>query len=261
MNQPYGQPTTEEKQFKTMSAAAAARLRQLILDGQLPGGTPLRQGPIAEYFGISRIPVREALLQLEAEGLAKILPHKGAIVSKISIDSLIELFELRKLLEPYLLRRSVPHLTTSDFANLERILQRYSKDLRENRIDQWGELNSAFHLQLYSRSRSPRLLQFVGTLLQDSDRHIRIQLAFTKNKERAEREHAQLLKLCASRRIEEALELLDSHIENIRVALVGYFEKQKQHSQAAHRVSDTSNDLVKLLTERTSTRRPDAAQE
>ena len=93
---------------RTIAAAAADELRRRILDGSYPGGRPLRQDALAEEFRISRIPVREALLQLEAEGLVRILPHRGAIVSELSIEEIEDIFELRALLEPRLLRRPVP---------------------------------------------------------------------------------------------------------------------------------------------------------
>ena len=90
----------------TMSAAAADKLRRRILDGTLPAGFQLRQDLLAEELGISRIPIREALVQLEAEGLVRIIPHRGAVVSELSLSEIEELFELRALIEPHLLRRS-----------------------------------------------------------------------------------------------------------------------------------------------------------
>jgi len=86
----------------------AESLRERILDGEFKAGFPLRQDALASEFGVSRIPIREALMQLEAEGLIKIHPHRGAIVSELSTEEVQELFALRALLEPRLLRIPLP---------------------------------------------------------------------------------------------------------------------------------------------------------
>ena len=77
---------------RTMALAAADELRRRVLDGVYPGGHPLRQDALAAELGISRIPLREALVQLESEGLVKILPHRGAVVAEASADEIAELF-------------------------------------------------------------------------------------------------------------------------------------------------------------------------
>src|SRR5262245_53683636 len=71
---------------RTLSAAIVDQLRQSIVDGTYPAGSQLRQDALGETYGVSRIPVREALFQLEAEGLVRIVPQKGAIVSELSLD-------------------------------------------------------------------------------------------------------------------------------------------------------------------------------
>src|SRR3954468_8942501 len=90
---PTSAPVRKGLGHLTMASAAAGELRRRILDGTYAAGLPLRQDALAEEFGISRIPVREALLQLEAEGLVRILPHRGAIVSELSTGEIEEVFE------------------------------------------------------------------------------------------------------------------------------------------------------------------------
>ena len=80
---------------RTLSAAIVDQLRQSILDGTYPAGSQLRQDALGEAYGVSRIPVREALFQLEAEGLVRIVPQKGAIVSELSLDEINDVFDLR----------------------------------------------------------------------------------------------------------------------------------------------------------------------
>ena len=80
---------------RTRVEAAAEELRRRILDGEFPEGFQLRQDALAAEFGISRIPIREALFQLEAEGLVIIHPHRGAIVSALSAAEVGEIYALR----------------------------------------------------------------------------------------------------------------------------------------------------------------------
>src|SRR5262245_65537453 len=94
----------------TRASAAADELRRRILEGEYPAGMPLRQAVLAEELGISRIPFREALILLEAEGLVQVEPHKGAIVVGFSPEEGEELFEFRAVFEPVLLERSAPIL-------------------------------------------------------------------------------------------------------------------------------------------------------
>jgi DNA-binding GntR family transcriptional regulator len=107
---------------RTRVEAAAEELRRRILDGEFPEGFQLRQDALAAEFGISRIPIREALFQLEAEGLVIIHPHRGAIVSALSAAEVEEIYELRALLEPRLLASSAPKLTPEDYRAIDAIL-------------------------------------------------------------------------------------------------------------------------------------------
>ena len=143
-----GEPTWRSA-HRTLAAAAAAELRRRILSGQYPGGSQLRQANLSRELGISRIPIREALVQLDAEGLVRIVPHRGTFVSQLSVPEIEELFGLRALLEPRLLLASAPKLNANDFAALDAILSEYSDELRDRHVVRWGELNSALHALLY----------------------------------------------------------------------------------------------------------------
>src|SRR3954462_13104423 len=97
-------------QRQTIASMTVEALRERILRGDYPEGEPLRQDALADELGVSRIPVREALRQLEAEGLVTFNPHRGAVVSSLSLDEIVELFELRADIECDLLARAVPRM-------------------------------------------------------------------------------------------------------------------------------------------------------
>src|SRR3954464_3473882 len=98
-------------QRQTIASMTITALRERILRGDYPEGEPLRQDAIADELGVSRIPVREALRQLEAEGLVTFSPHRGAVVSSLSLDEIDELFDLRAQIECDLLAHAVPRMS------------------------------------------------------------------------------------------------------------------------------------------------------
>jgi DNA-binding GntR family transcriptional regulator len=221
-------PVQKTLQHRTISASVAGELRRRIVDGEFQAGFQLRQEALAIEFGVSRIPVREALMQLEAEGLVKIHPHRGAIVSALSPEEVEELFELRALLEPRLLKASAPHLTEADYQRLRNILQEYSSELHAMQVSRWGELNREFHMVLYQHAGQPRSLAIVANLLQECDRHTRLQLALTDGRARAEAEHDELLRLCVEGQIEQACKLLKTHIEGAGKSLLKYIHEHQK---------------------------------
>ena len=209
---------------RTLSSAIVDQLRQAILDGSYPAGSQLRQDALAQAYAVSRIPVREALFQLEAEGFVKIVPHKGAIVSGLSLDEINDVFELRKLLEPRLLASSIPAMTAADFEAVAGMEAAFEEAMSAGDISRWGLLNADFHLALYARATQPRTLSIVAGLLQTSDRYTRLQLQRGSSIERAQAEHNELINLCRNGQLAEAERLLVDHIELVRRDLVEFLE-------------------------------------
>src|SRR5512143_1313775 len=137
-------------QRQTVASMTVTALRERILRGDFPDGDPLRQDALADELGVSRIPVREALRQLEAEGLVTFNPHRGAVVSSLSLGEIDELFELRAQIEGDLLRRAIPHMTAEDHARAAEILDAYELALHKGQVPVWGALNWQFHSTLYA---------------------------------------------------------------------------------------------------------------
>lgn len=203
-------------QRQTVVESATDELRRRILSGEFREGDALRQDALAEEFGISRIPVREAFRQLAAEGLVTIHAHRGAVVSSLSQDEIAELFDLRALLEPDLIRRSVPRLTPADLAVAERILAEYSAAIDRADLNAWGELNTEYHLALYRPAGRVQTLSLVRTLLANTDRYTRLQLAVTGATDRAKAEHAELLDICRRGAGEEAARFTRRHVLEVK---------------------------------------------
>ena len=216
----------------SLTSAVADRLREMIICGQIQEGEQLRQDAIATDLEVSRIPVREALRQLEAEGLIKIIAHRGAVVSSLSSDQIEELFDMRAVLECHVLALSIPHLTESDFKEAEAILEIYEKTLgKEGDVGSWGRLNSQFHTTLYSRANRPHFMSIIRQINNNGDRYTRLQLYLTGGIERAKKEHRMLVELCRNRDVKGACELLEQHIRAAGHALRESLEQIRAESQ------------------------------
>ncbi len=204
---------------RTISAAIVEQLREAVLGGAYESGAQLRQDALADAFGVSRIPVREALLQLEAEGLVQIVPHKGAMVTGLSKAEVDDVFALRVMLEVRLLRNSAPLLSAEDFADLDAIQHAFSDAIRRRDTSRWGALNAELHMALYRRASLPRTSTLVANLLTASERYTRIQLASKAAWQRAQAEHGALIDLCRRGETEKACALLSDHIATVHADL------------------------------------------
>lgn len=205
---------------RTLTDAAADALRERILAGRLVAGTPLRQEALAAELGVSRVPLREALHRLEAEGLVVLAPHRGAVVAELPVAAAAELFELRALVESDLARRAVPRLTRADDAALGRAARAFEAAAAGGDPLEWGGANRALHLALYAPAGRPETLEVVGRLHDRCDRLLRLQLALTDGLPRAVREHRAIVAAARARDARRVEQLVRAHILAAGRALV-----------------------------------------
>ena len=214
--------------YKTRTQLVVETLREKILSGEIKAGQPLRQAALAEELNVSRIPVREALLQLEAEGLVTFEPHKGATATELNASQVDELFELRAMLEGDLLASSIPNLSSEKLAEATDILSKLNKALgKENAANTWSELNSDYHNCLYSGANRPQTQDLVNTLNKNADRYIRMHLLWAGGISKAESEHNELLDLCKERNVEKAVAVLKQHILGSRDEIKAFLSERE----------------------------------
>lgn len=145
-------------------------LRSAIANGVLEPGTRLRQEDLATAFGVSRIPVREALRVLEHEGLARSERHRGYTVSTLDGDQIEDIYDLRIVLESHAVRLAVPLLTQADLDDLERLHAEMEAATTE---DDRLTAHERFYGRLYAVSARPRLLSLIDRLRQEVPRALR----------------------------------------------------------------------------------------
>lgn len=188
-------------------------LREKILSGEIVAGEPLRQDALAKEFNVSRIPVREALLQLEAQGLVSFEAHKGATATQLLPAEIHELFGLRALIECHVLECAIDKMTDQDLETAREVLLAFEKAVESGtQVETWSDLNYALHAALYKPAAMPMAMEVIHSLNIKSDRYIRLQLLLTAGIDKAEEEHCELLALCQKRDKAAASALLKKHI-------------------------------------------------
>src|SRR5579863_1559271 len=195
---------------QTVADQVAAILRESIADGSLKSGAPLRQDELAQRFGFSRMPIRDALRLLEAEGVVAIHPTRGAFVATMDATEIKEIYAVRELLEVEALRLACPRL--SDKALKEAALTLDQIDAEPD-VGRWGALNKVFHLALYGACGNARLLGLIEAQHNSADRYVRILLSNLDYRARSQSEHRKILAACRARDEERAAIWLRKHLQ------------------------------------------------
>ncbi len=200
----------------------ATALQGDILSGALPPGTPLSQTELAQKFQVSRIPIRDALAHLAADGLITASPNRTATVVQLSQKDVEGLYHMRILLEGDLLARAVPLMTEGHLRVIDYALQRSSLEAGQQN---WAEGDQMFHTALYTAADSPRQV----ALCDDLRRKCRVQIAgyhqLTNQTERWLSEHEAIVTACHDGAPKEARRLLRRHLKAARNHLLRAMRK------------------------------------
>jgi len=199
------------------------RLRSAILDGRLPAGTAVRQQELATLFGVSRMPVREALRQLEAQSLLKVEMHKGAVVAPLIGEDAVDTYALRVLLETEALRQSVPLLDASDIASARGYIQQLENETRHAEI---GRLNRLFHMSLYNKAPNKKLLRLIEDELNEEERFLRFHLSTMGLGKLTQDDHNALVDAASDKLVEEAIAVLERHLNTAARVIRNYLDTQ-----------------------------------
>lgn len=196
-------------------------LREAITTGHLRANQPLPQDEIAAQLEVSHIPVREALRQLQSEGLVTYQPNRGAQVSSLGPAELREIYEIRAILETAAIRRAVPLLTASEMDRGAAILAA-AEATTDGAV--WGSLDVDFHELIYRLDDRPQLRELIDGLLRRVDRYWLMHGLMLTHREVFEREHRALLEAVRNRDAQLAADLLGKHLAGAADRLVAALE-------------------------------------
>jgi DNA-binding GntR family transcriptional regulator len=225
-------------QTPTVVETLVRSLRQAIMSGALAGGTPIRQEEMSRKFGVSRVPLREALLRLEGEGLVETQPRRGVVVTALSSEDFSEILEMRQALESLAIGLAAQKFTDAHLRQVLEIVDQADELLKkEGPLDlssefehRWGALNLEFHRRLYAPANRPRLMTSIEAMHNLFARHVRVLIEggvrFDDVQPSAEEtlaanlaewravnnEHRDMALACARHDADEAKRLLHHHI-------------------------------------------------
>ena len=192
-------------------------LREAITTGRLQANEPLPQDEIADQLQVSHIPVREALRQLQSEGLVTYQANRGATVAALTTAEIREIYEIRILLETAAVRAATPRLTPAQLEQAHVIL---AKAERATDGAAWGALDVQFHQLVYHLDDRPRLGEMIAGLLRRVDRYWLSHGLMLKHRVEFEAEHRELLSALARRDADAAVSLLERHLTGASERLV-----------------------------------------
>ena len=216
----------------TTSEALARELRTGIQRGDFPPGSRLRQADVAERFGVSTTPVREAFALLQAEGLLRIDPHRGAFVFSPSEKDVSEYFEIRELLEDLAITLAAERITDDLLREVGALHQQM---IATDDPAGWAELNNRFHLRIYEAADRPRLCSIIMNLREASSAYLQMCLAAGGRKIGADHEHASLLDALRSGNASGARAATREHLRRTFEAVITFLgdpaETERIHAE------------------------------
>lgn len=194
----------------------AESIRAGIVAGAYPPGTRIRQEDLAARFGASRVPVRQALQQLEHEGLVTVVANAGAWIARLTLDQCEEIYQMRERLEPLLLQYSAPHLDADALAELSRLAERIST--LGSDTETFLRLDHQFHHAIYAGAKTSQLGDLTRRLWDTTAPYRRAYVESWEPEARriAFEEHHLIVAALADGDHEEAARMLGSHIRRTR---------------------------------------------
>lgn len=210
------------RERRTTTDYLASALRTAIFDGQFADGEELNQVELASYFNVSRVPVREALRQLQAEGLVRIIAHRRTVVAGLTLDEILELIEMRAVLESYMVRKCAPRIDKATMIRLRQLCDEMDRitDYGSN----WVLKNWEFHRTLYKADNSKTMTDAVERIHLKVERYARQAGTHSRLREAAA-EHRQILGRIEQKDYAAASTKMDRHVMNTGAAIRRYREK------------------------------------
>jgi DNA-binding GntR family transcriptional regulator len=197
-------------------------LRKSILSGGLRAGHRLNLDEIADELNVSRMPVREALKQLESEGLVTIYPHRGVAVSELNAEDVEEIFGIRIVLEQKASELAIPRLGLADLAEMEALLDRM--DQNGSHGPKWIKLNEKFHHTINNASGWPRLVSMIEVQRVNVERYVRAYVRM-QGYERPQEQHWALFRACRDRDVTKAKAVISEHLQDTADRLISELRK------------------------------------
>jgi DNA-binding GntR family transcriptional regulator len=215
---------------RTVKDALVENIRDEIITGQLRPDQKLRQEELAAHFDVSTMPVREALRDLEAEGLVTITPRRGAVVTRLSVEDLQDIYDIRATLEEMATRLAVVRMEEAALADLAQCLKEIDRHLGDALI--LVKLNHRFHSTLYAASDRRHLCDLVGMLRRRTQHYVYAYIRELGGMPQAQTEHRAILEACQRGDADQAAEIMRQHVAKVGRAMMEYVQMNDRRNRA-----------------------------
>ena len=218
---------------RTVKEALVENLRDEIVRGDYVPGQYLRLEEIAARFDVSTMPVREALRDLEAEGLVTVFPHRGTSVTELSADELQDIYDIRVALEGMATRLAVPRMTEEILAELSSLVDQMEN--HQGRVATLVKLNHRFHSTLYAASGRAHLCELNRMLRNRTQHYLHLYTVETAmgNLRQTHAEHQDILEACRRGDAEQAAAIIREHVAQVGSAIIEYARQRDESTGAA----------------------------
>ena len=199
-------------------------VRKDIIELNLPPGVHLREAELAERFSVSKTPVREALAQLSKDGLVEILSYRGAVVTGYTHTDLVEVYQLREILQGACAREAAQSMAVDDVAELGKVVRVSSESLADGRLEPLPDLFESFDDLIYRQTRNQRILDLLDYL----DAHLRrignLTVGIPGRLDKSVQQHSEIYDAIAMRDPDAAESTMRIHIRSVLADQVATFD-------------------------------------
>jgi len=223
--------------YRTIQQLVTEKIRNAILSGLFKPNERLNQTELAAKFNVSRIPTREALRILEAEGLVTYFPHRGAVVSMMSPEEIEEVYEIRIVLEASAAQRAVKRMTDAQIQQVRRIQE---KMVKAKDVDAWIGLNDLLHQSIYKPSGWSRLVSVIEMLRNLTTPYVRAYVADRSDRQGADGEHAEIVAALEARDGVALKAVLRRHLAHSCQAVLSHLQNRKEGGSSSEEKSGTA---------------------
>ncbi|BER92943.1 GntR family transcriptional regulator [Atrimonas thermophila] len=213
----------EAESGNTLSNKIYEILLNKIINGEIKPGTRLIERDLAEEFGVSRTPIREALNRLAKDDLIEVMPHRGAYVKGLKAEDIIEIYDIRASLERLALRLAIPSIPPSEIKRLKHMVESDTLNTKENEIQHLVTIDREFHRLIASCCNNKRLVALLENLANVVNVFRMMDAPIEDRAKKALQEHLAILDAIEKRDVELACKLITEHIEASKQSILRHF--------------------------------------
>ncbi len=200
-------------QVKLLKEQAYEIIKEDIINGYYKPGYELREANLSEELGMSKTPIREALIQLQNEGFVEIRPFRGAVVTDISIEDVVKLYEFREIIEIYAIKIAAENSEPSDIEYLRKQVKIMESALKKGIIDEYDNAHSNFHQLLISKTKN----KWINKALANMEDYVRrVRKSIIKHEQVSFiQDYEQLLDALERKDVDLASKIIKQHLRNV----------------------------------------------